>query len=212
MSKLWADLSNNNPSFDAAAYARAGHKLLGYKATEGGTYVDKTMPKNVRFAHAHGIRVAFYHFAQPNSTNSAAAQARFFWRTVEPEYRAGDYLVLDLEVEHRHGARASRQWSRAFHRELKRASGHGAIMYTGRSFLADYLGPLIRVGRGGFQRFWVAEYAQHLKVTMIPWARPVWAWQRTGDGQGRDPQTLPGCPDNCDVNVLNTRTARRLGA
>lgn len=210
MSKLWADLSNNDPNFDAARYARAGHKLLGYKATEGATYVDKTMIRNVRLAHAHGVRVAFYHFAQPNLASSAAAQARHFWRTVEPEFRTGDFLVLDLEVEHRHGSRAARSWARQFHRELRAASGHTAILYTGRSFLGDFLGPLIRWGSGGFHRFWVAEYGQ--KLTGIPWARPVWAWQRTGDGVGRSPHTLPGCPPNCDVNVLNTRTARRLGA
>ena len=210
MSKLFADLSNNDPGFDAAAYARAGHKLLGYKATEGATFVDKTMTRNVRLAHAHGVRVAFYHFAQPNLASSAAAQARHFWRAVEPEYRTGDFLVLDLEVQHRHGGRACRSWARAFHRELRAASGHSAVLYTGRSFLGDFLGPLIRFGRGGFHRFWVAEYGPRLNGVL--WARPVWAWQRTGDGIGRPPFTLPGCPRNCDVSVLNTRTARRLGA
>lgn len=208
MSRLFADLSNNDPDFDAGRYARAGHKLLGYKATEGATFVDKTMRGNVRLAHAHGVRVAFYHFAQPNLASSAAAQARHFWRVVEPEYRTGDFLVLDLEVQHRHGARACRRWARQFHRELRAASGHTAILYTGRSFLADQLGPLIRFGRGGFSRFWVAEYGP--KLTGVLWARPVWAWQRTGDGIGPRPHTLPGCPQGCDVNVLNTRTYRRI--
>lgn len=204
MSKLWADLSNNDPNFDAARYAKAGHKLLGYKATEGATYVDKTMTRNVRLAHAHGVRVAFYHFAQPNLASSAAAQARHFWRVVKPNYRAGDYLVLDLEVQHRHGMGVTLSWARSFARELRRASGHRPILYTSQSWLVEF-GPRTRLA---FPRIWMAQYAQH--PTPPVWARPLWAWQRTGDGVGRAPYTLPGCPGNCDVNVLNVRSYRRL--
>lgn len=208
MSRLWADLSNNDPDFNAAKYRAAGHRLLGFKATQGETYVDRFHDKVVKDAHAHKIAVAHYHFANPSKP--AAPQARFFWRTVEPTFKPGDYVVLDLEDEHPKGAQAARAWAKAFQVELLAVSGHRAILYTGRSYLADYLGHRIRFGKGRFTRFWVAEYADHLKVWLLPWARPIWAWQRTGDGLGRDPQTLAGCPPNCDVSVLNVRSYRRL--
>lgn len=208
MSRLFADLSNNNPHLDAAKYKAAGHRLVGLKATQGLGFVDKDHERLAKAAHDHHIAVAHYHFAEP--AHGAASQARLFWETVKPTYKRGDYVVLDLEWYHPRGAKAARQWARTFQRELIRISGHRAILYTGRSYLADYLGYRIRLGRGRFTRFWVAEYAAHLLTTAIPWARPVWAWQRTGDGVGRAPHTLPGCPQDCDVNVLNVRSYRRL--
>ena len=208
MSLLFADLSNNNPSFDAREYAKAGHLLIGLKATEGSTYVDKYHRRMTADAHEHDVAVAHYHFAQPNQ-GTPEAQARHFWRIVEPHFQHGDYVVLDLEVEHRHGAAVARAWARAFNRELRRVSGHRAVLYSGRSFLDDYLTHRIRFGKGRFQRFWVAEYGPRLNG--IPWARPVWAWQRTDGKVGRRPYHLAGCPSpGHDVNVLGFRVGRHL--
>lgn len=203
-SRLWADLSNNDPKWDAAEYAAAGHLLIGWKATEGSTFRDRFLKGAVRKAREHGVAVAFYHFAQPGSS-SGVRQARHFWTVVKPLWQRGDYVVLDLEVPHPAGAVATRAWARDFQRELRRIAEHEAILYTGRSFLADFLGASVK---RAFPRLWVAEYGPRLNAPA--WARPVWAWQRTGDGIGRPPHSLPGCPAECDVNVLNVRTFRRL--
>ena len=207
MSRLFADLSNNNPRLDAALYAGAGHVLVGLKATEGETFTDRYHGLMCVKAHKAGVAVAHYHFAHP--TGSAVAQARFFWRVSRPHFKKGrDYLVLDLETPHPGGGPQAREWARRFHRELRKVSGHSAILYTGRSYLGDYLGPRIRFGKGGFNRFWVAEYGPRLNGVL--WARPVWAWQRTDGKVGRPPYHLPGCPPTHDVNVLNIRSYRRL--
>lgn len=208
MSLLFADLSNNNPSLDAVAYAKAGHLLLGLKVTEGVTFDDEDHARLSVSAHKAGVAVAHYHFAQPNA-NSAVAEARHFWRKAEPHFREKtDYLVLDLEVMHRDGPRACRKWARAFNREVRRISGHRCVLYTGRAFLEE-LGPRIRSTRDGFHRFWVAEYGPRLNG--VPWARPVWAWQRTDGKVGRRPYRLTGCPSpGHDVNVMGTKVGRRL--
>lgn len=207
MSRLFADLSNNNPHLKADVYAASGHMLVGLKATQGETFTDRNHGSMSVRAHKAGVAVAHYHFAEP--AHSAVVQARFFWRVTRPHFKKGrDYLILDLEWEHPKGAAAARDWARQFHRELRAISGHSCVLYTGRSFLGDYLGPRIRAGRGSFQRFWIAEYGPRLNGVL--WARPAWAWQRTDGKVGRPPYHLSGCPPFHDVNVLNVRSYRRL--
>lgn len=207
-SDLWADLSNNDPAFDPREYRRAGHLLIGWKATQGSWYVDHTHADAARRAHAEGLVVAHYHFAEPQRSGPRT-EARAFWQQVRPTYRDGDYLVLDLErgkdARIRGDVRTLLGWCAAFARELRKLSGHWPILYVN----LDYLLTLGRMTALVFpRRVWLAQYAEH--ATPPRWARPLWAWQRTDGDVGRPPFTLPGCPRRCDVNVLNARTFRRL--
>lgn len=202
-SRLWADLSNNNPSLSHALYAK-DHVLLGYKATEGGTFKDSTHAHNVSQIHKHRVAVAHYHFAKPNSGHGPKEQARFFWQTVKPYFKNGDYLVLDLEEMKSSGRVGTIEWAVAFKKELYRISKHRPILYTSLNYLQIF-GPRIRFH---FPRIWMAQYAE--VATPPSWAKPLWAWQRTGDGIGRKPHSLPGCPAPCDVNILNNASWRHL--
>ncbi len=206
MSRLFADLSNNDPQFTASKYRNAGHILLGFKATQGLEFTDAHHAAACEKAHKVNIAIAHYHFAEPN--HDAVKQARHFWHVVKPQWRTGDYVVLDVErLTPSRKNRDLRAWCNAFQRELHRVSGHDAILYTYLSFLTDNLGPLVR---RRFPRIWMAQYSHHATPPM--WARPLWAWQRTDGKDGPAPHTLPGIPHPCDVNVLNERSYKRLRA
>lgn len=197
--RLWADLSSNNPHFDAKAYRKAGHRLLGVKATEGVTFNDPAHEKLVSAAHGVGVKVAHYHFARPDN-NQPAAEAKHFWKVVQPRFKKGDLLVLDLERHHRLGMHATGPWAVAFMAALRKASGRRAILYTGAYFIME-CGESIKPA---MWRVWLAAYTK--KRLKIPYGGRFWAWQYTGDGHGNPPHTLPGCPQNCDVSILNRRS------
>lgn len=207
MSRLWADLSNNDPDFDPVKYRKAGHRLLGLKVTEGKAFHDATHATNAKKAHDHKIAVAHYHFAQPDQS-TPIQQASWFWKNTHYHFRQGDYVVLDLEVMHSKGQTATITWAEAFCKRLLAISGHRAVLYSGQAFLMD-LGPEILKAS---ERIWMAQYAARPVKPGFMTMRKIrlWAWQRTGDGIGPKPHTLPGCPPNCDVNVLNTRSYLHL--
>ena len=96
----FADLSSNNGpgALDGPAYARAGHVLLAVKATDGTGYVNPDWAGQVREAHAAGVGVLHYHFAE--RAGAPAVQAAAFVHTVSAEFNwRSDGICLDLERE-----------------------------------------------------------------------------------------------------------------
>lgn len=75
---LMADISNNNDSVNINAYAKAGFRAIGIKASEGVSFFD---PDHRGWCYAAGgkhLSIFHYHFARPDSGNSPEAEAAHF--------------------------------------------------------------------------------------------------------------------------------------
>jgi lysozyme len=195
MNRYWADVSNNNTqTINWTEYAKVGqHVLVGLKATEGTTFLDRTHAPRSEGAHKAGSWVVHYHFAHPNE--SAVAQARFFWAQIRGHFAAKDFACIDIEVADGQSNHEIAAFVGAFKAEFEKSSGHSLIGYSGESFHNG-------IGSCGIKRWWLAAYGPNEP-------RGAWAWQFT-DGQiGPQPHSCAGI-GNCDISRLNWATYLRL--
>lgn len=174
MDLTFADLSEYELRFDAGAYRKAGHLLVMLKATEGQTWVDPSYAEKVLHARQWGLEVWHYHFAHPDTNPDERGEAAHFWRTVQPHYRPGDRLVLDVELHHPDGAAGLVRYTATLDQRLHSISGQLAILYTYLALIRE-TGPKWQVQ----SRQWhVADYSS--LVRSIGAGRQVIA-QQTSD-------------------------------
>lgn len=197
MSSYMADLSNNNPHFDAAAYRKAGHRVIALKATEGVGGYQAIHGTRTAAAHADGVKVVHYHFAHPENHPDGRVEAREFWTHVKPHYRRGDRLCLDIEVNP--GRTSIPAYVRAFVGELARLGHQHTWVYTYTSYAREH-GVLTIVPAGC--RLWLADYQ---KLSRTPAGLPrLWAHQFTDGRSGPQPHAMAGI-GQCDVSRLSAR-------
>lgn len=60
----------------------------------GSLFTQSTFVEDVANARAAGKEVAFYHF---NGGTDPVGSARYFWSVIEPYFRPGDIVILDVE-------------------------------------------------------------------------------------------------------------------
>ncbi len=202
MDRYFADISNNNSqTVNWNQYRKAGHVLVGLKATEGNTFVDKTHPTRSENAHSAGVHVMHYHFAHPGK--DANQQAQFFWAQIKGHFAKRDFAALDIEVSDGLSDVQVARWVEQFDAAFRHISGHTLIGYSGESFLQG----LKRAGmKLAGERWWTAAYGPnepHVAGTT------TWAWQRTDGTIGPPPHTCAGI-GNCDISSLNWATYLRL--
>lgn len=198
----FADVSSNNPAFDAHAYKAAGHTIVAIKATEATGYTNPRYAEWVRAARRTRLTVAHYHFARPERHDGAAEFAHF-WEVAGPVFKRGDYVVLDLETN-AGDPRANVAFAHAFYAACK-AKGHNAVLYGSSSYIWS-CGPALAPPGG---RVWVAAYGP--RPGALPAGMRQWAWQFT-DGQiGPAPHACAGV-GHCDVSTVNRRTQLALRA
>ena len=195
---LFADLSGHNTDVDLAAYARAGHRTIVLKATEGDHFRSDSFIARWRRAGQLGLQRRAYHFARP-SANTPEAEARYFLAFVRKHgLRAADRLVLDWEDPGYHAGRAKGQaWIDRF------AKACGPQL----DWLYSY-GPYLQASalRLGRLRYWHAAYIARPQSTIPNWARSALvAVQFTNGDSGGNPHYLTGCGKlggrrRCDVN------------
>lgn len=190
-----ADVSSNNGSIDLDAYANAGHVAIAIKATEGTNYTNPAHPSWCNWAHRRGLTVCHYHFARPSRRN-ITAEVDLFHRISRRAWRAGDYLVLDLEKQEG-GSPAN--YADRFLEQLK-PLGHPLVLYTYRAFWNEHRLATVRLPGG---RVWMADYSEPLSN------EHHWAKQYTDGEQGPLPHHYAGIGD-CDGSVLNPTTAALL--
>lgn len=201
--RLFADISSNNAGFDAAAYRRAGHRLVAIKASEGEGYINPDHALWSRAAHANGLRVLHYHFCQPPVEGGHSSEAAHFWRVVKPTWEKGDLMAFDLEVTNDRGWESLRLYVGHQITQLVRISGHRARLYASESFLRS-LAPIGLVPGG---LCWVAKWSPG--DPSLPRGLRTWAKQYTDGREGPKPHAFAGV-GRCDGSVLNWRSALRL--
>ncbi|QDM47227.1 hypothetical protein FLT43_09770 [Paenibacillus thiaminolyticus] len=96
---------------------------------------------NADGANRAGLQVGLYHYARPETGNSAASETASFAKTingVKAELPHG----LDLEgAASKLGQTALTRWAVEWLKEVKKITGHNVMLYTGASFVRTYCGP-----------------------------------------------------------------------
>ncbi len=160
------------------------------KATEGTSYVDSDFEENMEKAHAAGLYVGAYHFAEPENYNAKEA-AEHFVDTIEPYLKSG-YLrpVLDLEEGSSLGKESLSSWINEFMIEVFNLTGIKPIIYTNPNYAENYLDSSVSQWN-----LWIANYGVSSPSTGI-W--DSWAfWQYTNEGN------VSGVSGNVDMDYYN---------
>ncbi len=186
------DVSNWQGHVDWASVRASGHLFAFTKATEGVTFVDRTLVKNrIGMASAELVLRGLYHFAHPGR-NSAAAEALHFLSTIGP-LAQGEVPVLDLEVESGPGVGA---WAAEWMSIVEEASGHTPILYSGAYYLAEI--PTAALTR---YPLWVAAWGRN--NGNIPSIQPrTDRWDSWTFWQFTSRADVPGVVGNTDRSIF----------
>lgn len=200
--RLIADISNNNPRFDAHAYRRAGHRAIAIKATEGVGGIQGVYANRVAAAHFEGLHVVHYHFAHPDTHGNAAAECAEFLSVVKRHWKRGDRVAIDIEVPP--VLVSPSEYVASWHHHLRENAGHvgsaHAWVYTYTGYVREHG---LRLPRGW--RLWLADYSSPVLGRRTGVSVP-WAHQFTDGVHGPEPHGVAGV-GQCDVSALSRRAA-----
>jgi GH25 family lysozyme M1 (1,4-beta-N-acetylmuramidase) len=187
--RYFADLSSNNGStFDAGAYRRAGHKLIGIKVSQGAEYENPFWRTWATAARAKGLAVLLYHFG--DGTVVPAAQAAWFVSQVKGWDRYDhhtDHVCLDLEQASSVADPVA--FREAFEPVVHAAGFRALTVYSDAGYFAQY-GAGLRPARGGL---WVAGFP----TAPAGWWTPLmWAHQYSASAR------VAGISGECDLSVI----------
>lgn len=201
--RYFADISSNQRSFDAQAYASAGHLLIALKASEGQSFVDPNHRGWCLHAGMHHLGVVHYHFGRPDLNSDAEQEAMHFVRTVRGLLGGRDCLVLDFERHTPAGFRTDPAWSRTFAVTVKHLTGHGIVLYASRSWLqeSDLWLP------EGARFVWDADWSE--APTFMPPGYEALFRQYTDGLLGPEPHAFAGI-GRCDGNRMSQRVFDHL--
>jgi lysozyme len=197
----------NGAPIDWSQVAGAGYTFAAIKATEGSYYTNPFYASDVAAAKAAGLYVAGYHFAIPNASDGAAAQADY--AMTNGQYAAdGQTLPLELDVEYDpytstdhtnqcYGLTPAQMvaWISAFDTEAQRLTGRLPIIYTTAGWWSTCTENSAAFGAAPL---WVAAYATSSPPLLPGW--PGWSfWQYSSGG------TVPGITTSgaTDVSYFN---------
>lgn len=147
------------------------------KATQGDKWVDTRFEENRRGAEAVGIRVGFYHFAEPNGANYEA-QAAHHAKVIGTYRRRELRSALDLETGNPATVEA---FARGFNQALRKRLGLFPLFYSYSAYIVG-----MRLTKPIGAGLWLASYgrddgADHGATPPAPWRKFV-AHQFTSHG------------------------------
>jgi len=168
------------------------------KVSEGVTYQDPMLKRNLSEARRVGIPVGGYHFGRPDNNEDPHKEIENFVNNCD--LQPGDLRpVFDFEREKKGEAQFTFDWGLEFLRESEKRFGTSPILYTGGAFMKYKINGL----HEGLEDYdlWHAYYPGSLKngvkkSRMYKWDEwTVWQW--TGSG------TIDGFPSLIDRNWLS---------
>ena len=203
----FADVSSNNGQLSRAQIAEYAkdHDLLIVKVSEGTSYINPYAAQVIKWAKEEGLIVCPYHFARPDSGNSAAAEARHFVKACrQVGLRLGkrrrlwfrrDEMPGCLDYEELASGGDDHGWIETFKHVYRSLTHHGFTGWRGKTSGAT-AGPLLyggsivreRVAGALHLLFWLAAYVSSPDPywpSCIP-QRLRMAWQYT------DHESFPG--------------------
>jgi lysozyme len=184
------DVSSHQPDVDWDQVAAAGHRFAIVKATESIDYLNPEFARDWAEIPRVGMKRGAYHFARPDLTDGADAEASYFCQQVlaQGPLVAGDLLVLDLE----RGNGDLSAWSRAFADRVQLLTGLLPMIYTGGPFATEHgLANDLSLGSLGL---WIANYREPPPPSApAPWST-IQIWQDSATA------SVPGVGGDCDHN------------
>ena len=198
------DVSHWQGTINWGKVAGAGYIFTFAKGTEGVGWTDSKFIYNMESGQDAGIQMGVYHFARPDSGNSAAAEANYFL-SVAGDYLKSGYLrpVLDLEVGTSLGKVALSNWVLEWMETVKKRTGIEPLIYTNLNYVNNFLTDAVTE-----YDLWIAYWSCEPEPTYtIPptgkWRD--WAfWQYYGPGGcGGNAGFVPGITTNIDLNIFN---------
>lgn len=195
------DLSNNNPEPNWHTLKSHNIGAVWLKATEGVSFNDKPDAYRIDHARRAGLRVGWYHFAEPGR-HSAIKEGAHFAEYVKAHggiQRRDLRPVLDFESLFGLNPSSAFNWIVNFNATVKKSLGVFPAFYSYSSFIEQLHLPR-PVGNG----LWLAAYSRndgrpHPTTIPHPWKKWV-AHQYSSNC------LVPGCSGRVDLSeVTNLR-------
>lgn len=202
--RTFADLSNNNVNeVNFEAYRKAGHILVGLKATEGTGFIDKRHAEWSERAHKGGVHVIHYHYARLGE--SVSNQVVLFGGVVQRHFGPHDFYCIDLErgENEKFTPAEMAAFLNDFDKQFRQKIYHTLRGYMNESLLKEVTA---EKGRIAGNNWWIAAWGNRPPVVL---GIKRWAWQRSNGVVGPEPHTLVGI-GQCDVSTMNWGTFGRL--
>lgn len=202
-SRLFADVSGNNPSVDVAEYAKH-FDVLEIKLTEGSDFQSDTGAARWAEAGKHGLIRVGYCFNRPSQTSPKQECGYFVAYAKRCGLKAGDVLEMDWEDPGFEG-RNGDAYVRDFIAEGKRLGVKIGSLYSYGPYLSS---TLTRIPAGvGYHH---AAYISNPLGNVPGFSRgALWADQFTNGVDGHGPHSADGI-GSCDMNeLLITESALR---
>jgi GH25 family lysozyme M1 (1,4-beta-N-acetylmuramidase) len=188
------DVSQWQGSVDWVKVAASGKHFAMIRASAGSLTSDTRYAANRAGASAAGLKVAAYHFANPDSKpGDAATEADFFLSLATPTH--GEMLpVLDLEVSNGLSTADMQTWAMTWLERVRARLGVQAMIYTNPNFWKTTMGDDTAFANAGYTVLWVANWG--VKSPTVPaadWAGQGWTfWQYSSCGHVSG---IGGCVD-----------------
>lgn len=168
---------------DVSVYDKYKPNFCMIKATEGVGYVSDGLDKHIKAYQDFCTRdnripcMGFYHYARPETGNSAKAEVDSFMAAVG-KYKGTALYALDWEGD---AVSVGTQWAVDFIEELARQSGSTPFIYMSSSITRQYDWSKLPMEKC---RLWVAHWGVD-KPTVASW--PAYSmWQYSDEGVDRD--------------------------
>lgn len=157
---------------------------------------DKSFDKNIKNAHAAGMKIGVYHYSQAKNVAEAQAEADFVINTIRP-YKSKITLpvVFDYEFGGRLSASVAKKLGKngvlkvidAFCEKIKKA-GYTPMLYANLNTLNNYISQTV----SDKYRIWVAQYND-----TCDYKKPYYMWQFTSSGR------VQGVGGKVDLSYIN---------
>jgi GH25 family lysozyme M1 (1,4-beta-N-acetylmuramidase) len=188
------DVSQWQGTVDWVKVAAAGKRFAMIRASAGSLSPDTRYAANRTAAEAAGLKVAAYHFANPDSKpGDALAEADFFLSLATPTH--GELLpVLDLEVTNGLATADMQAWAMTWPERVRSKLGVRAMIYTNPNFWKTNMGDSTAFAQAGYTVLWIANWG--VKQPTVPatnWGGAGWSfWQYSSCGSVPG---ISGCVD-----------------
>lgn len=177
------DIYNGNGVYDYNAIKNDGVQVVIHKATEGTTFVDKTL-KPRYLSLVNNFKLGYYHFAR--NTGNPEQQAQNFLNVIEGLH-SDTVLWLDIENTGDWSKQESINFTNRFVNYVKN-KGKPIGIYTGLSFYYEYL----QANIDSSIPIWLASYGR--QPVQFP---NVVSWQYSETGR------INGISGYVDMNYFN---------
>lgn len=183
------DVSQWQGDIDFEQVAASGIQIVYIRSSLGGGFIDPYFEQNYQRARAAGLKIGFYHYVTARTASQAEYQARFFVQVIQGK-RVDCRLAMDFEDLTNLSAAEANEIGLAFIRELEKASGKKAVVYSN-----TYTAGAVFSGALTKYPLWAAAYGVSQPSSAVNWSS--WAgWQYTDQGQ------VPGISGYVDRDIF----------